>query len=382
MIELSPVSQQQRTPVVDILRGWSLLGVVIMNYLSVYGWNTHGKEIASTATSTFIENFTELLFGSKGWPLLAILFGYGFSALLKNISKYNAGKYAFFITRMFWLFAFAFINTLFFGGDILNDYAFIGLLLLAFHKCCSRQLFVIGIAILLLTPLLQSYLGKHKLLFSPKDRDTFYSLYEEGTFVAYLKANLHMRYKWMLRLSYLIIFHLIQLGCFLIGAALERSNAFDTNGFLSNKKVIKKIFWFSFFNSALIYLLQFFIARYEWPFNKYYNLYYPQALVVMLFISISIIWLQSTSKFILIFEAFRATGKMTLTNYILQNIIAFIVLIYSKPGWGITGYFLFGLIVFLLQMPLSQWWLKNYNYGPAEWLWRCLSYKKRFAFKK
>lgn len=191
-----------------------------------------------------------------------------------------------------------------------------------------------------------------------------------------------MRYKWMLRLSYLIIFHLIQLGCFLIGAAAERNKAFLSTGVLSNKKNIKTLFWGSLAASILLYLLQYFTNRYEWTINSYYNLYYPQALAIMLLTSISIVWLQHKGKAVSLFEWLRVTGKATLTNYIVQNIIAFTILIYLKPAWNIFFYFLMAILVFSAQVILSKWWLQHYNYGPAEWLWRCLSYKKWFPLKK
>ncbi len=224
MTNISPISQDQRTPIVDILRGWALFSVVIMNYSTIYGWNTHSSKSQSDKLTTILETISELLFGSKGWTLLAILFGYGFSILLKKIDKKQQSKYAFFIKRMSWLFVFAFVNSLFFGGDILTDYAFIGLILLLFYNLSAKSLFITGIAILLLTPSLQSYLGKIHLLFAPKDRDTFYELYNRNTIFDHFKANLFMRYKWMLRLSYSVILHLIQLGYFIIGVALQRSN--------------------------------------------------------------------------------------------------------------------------------------------------------------
>lgn len=222
----SPITQNQRTPVIDILRGWALLSVVVMNYSTIYGWNNHSVKTQADDLSFFLTTFTEIMLGSKGWTLLAVLFGFGFSALLRHTSLKTQPGYAFFIKRMLWLLVFAFINTLFFGGDILHDYALMGLILLLFYKCSTKTLFICGAAILLLTPLLQSYLGRQHLLFAPKDRDTFYQLYNDNTVTDNIKANLFMRYKWMLRLSYAVILHLVQLGCFLMGAALHRSNFF------------------------------------------------------------------------------------------------------------------------------------------------------------
>lgn len=380
MTDSSPISQNQRTSIIDILRGWALFSVVIMNYSTIYGWNTHSSETKTDSLTSFIESSTEIIFGSKGWTLLAILFGFGFSALLKKINKNGQPLYTFFIKRMLWLFVFAFFNTIFFGGDILNDYALMGLILLLFYNFNTKTLFVFGIGILLLTPFLQSYLGRQHLLFAPNDRDIFYQLYNRNGILDNIKANLFMRYKWMLRLSYSIILHLIQLGCFLIGVALHRSNFFAENNI--NIKIIKRIFLVSLTFSISIFLLQLAIEKNELDFNNYYNLYYPQIIFIMISTTTGIIWLYFSNKTKRIFSALEVTGKMTLTNYVTQNIIAFVLFICVRPNWALHWYLLTGLIIYIIQILASKWWLTKYNYGLLEWLWRSLSYQRLFQLKK
>lgn len=381
MGDTGPIPQNQRTPIVDILRGWALFSVVIMNYSTIFGWNAHYLNRKSSNFTSVIENISELVFGSKGWTLLAILFGFGFSVLLKNISKQGQEKYLFFTRRMLWLFVFAFINTLIFGGDILNDYALMGMILLLFYNFNAKSLFIFSAAILLLTPLFQSYLGRLHLLFAPKDRDTFYQLYGKNDFLDNIKANLFMRYKWMLRLSYSIILHLIQLGCFLLGAALQRSNLLvQLSSYRS--QYLKSIFWLSFFFSTAIYFLQLFIEQNQWRFNDYYNLYYPQKLCIMVFTTTGIMWLYVAGKTKTLFSALQTIGKMTLTNYVLQNLVAFILFICLRVSWEIQWYLLAGLMIYGFQIFFSRWWLDKYNYGLLEWAWRCLSYRQLFQLKK
>ena len=376
-----PIPQNQRTPIVDILRGWALFSVVIMNYSTIYGWNKHYMQVAPNRFAAAVENTTELIFGGKGWSLLAVLFGFGFSVLLKNISKQGQSKYTFFIRRMLWLFVFAFFNTLLFGGDILTDYALMGLVLLLFYKFNAKTLFIFSAAILLLTPFFQSYLGHLHLLFTPKDRDMFYQLYGKNDFLNDIKANLFMRYKWLLRLSYLIIAHLIQLGCFLFGAALQRSNLL-VKMTSSHRRYLIAIFWSSFILSTAIYLLQLFIEKYQWTFNNYYNLYYPYILSIMVFTTTGIMWLYVAGKGKTAFSALQTIGKMTLTNYVLQNLVAFILFICLRVNWELQWYLLTGILLYGLQIFFSRWWLVKYNYGPLEWAWRCLSYRQLFHLKK
>jgi uncharacterized protein len=71
---------------------------------------------------------------------------------------------------------------------------------------------------------------------------------------------------------------------------------------------------------------------------------------------------------------------MALTNYLTQSLIIGFVLFGVGPGLALAGKIgscaLFGIVVagFGLQMLLSRWWLSVYQYGPAEWLWRALTY--------
>ncbi len=352
-----------------------------MNYATIYGWNNHSKIRVESSLSAFFQTTAETLFESKGWTLLAILFGYGFAALLKKISHNNQNPYLFFTKRMLWLFAFAFVNSLFYGGDILHDYALMGLILLLFYNLSVKSITVFAVAILLLTPVLQSVLGNYQLLFTPKYRDAFYELYNHHTTLESIKANLQMRYQWMLRLSYSVILHLIQLGCFLLGMAFQRSQCFER---LSRepKLLLRKILFLSFVTSLMILLLQLAVENKDWKFNEYYNLYYPEALSIMVFSTAAICWLYFSGYCKTIFESLQIIGTMTLTNYILQNIIAFVLFIIIRPNWNWESYILTGIVVYTAQLYFSKWWLSQFNYGFFEWLWRCLSYQKRFAFKK
>ena len=375
-----PIEQNHRMPIIDILRGWALFSVIIINYLTIYNWNNHSFNKKADHMDSILENGCEIILGSKGWSLLAILFGFGFSVLLKNVSVNAQANYLFLVKRMLWLFLIALINTIFFGGDILHDYVLLGFLVLVFYRLSYQSLFIIGLSILLLTPFLQSFLGNHQLLFLPKARDKFYQLYDNNNLIDHIKANFFMRYRWMLRLSYAIVFHLIQLGCLLIGVALHRSNYF----FLiqTNLKLLNKILIISLLVSITLFFLQFFNKKFEWKLNNYYNLYYPEKLLIMIFTSSCIIWLYVSGKVKNIFSALQTIGKMTLTNYLIQNIISFVLFIYLKPNWDLQWYFLTACGVFLIQILYSKWWLKKYNYGVLEWLWRCLSYGRIFQLKK
>jgi len=89
-----------------------------------------------------------------------------------------------------------------------------------------------------------------------------------------------------------------------------------------------------------------------------------------------------------LFRSMQVIGKMTLTNYITQNILA--VLLFSGFGLGLSFthrihfgfYMLFALVIYVAQIYFSKWWLSKYPYGPIEWVWRQLSYGKRLPIRK
>lgn len=77
-------------------------------------------------------------------------------------------------------------------------------------------------------------------------------------------------------------------------------------------------------------------------------------------------------------------GRMALTNYLSQSVIASLFFYgYGLGHWGVgrAWQMLFVLVVFGLQLLLSRWWLSKFRYGPMEWLWRWATYARRPAMR-
>ena len=87
-----------------------------------------------------------------------------------------------------------------------------------------------------------------------------------------------------------------------------------------------------------------------------------------------------------ILAVFAPVGKMAFTNYILQSLIGNFVFLYAGLGYmgqvGPLYYTLFGIAVFIGQIIICTIWLKYFNYGPLEWLWRSGTYKKWQTLKR
>ncbi len=85
-------------------------------------------------------------------------------------------------------------------------------------------------------------------------------------------------------------------------------------------------------------------------------------------------------------RALTAAGRMALTNYIAQTVIA--NLIFSGIGLGFYGavdrmqVYCVLVLIWLLQLAFSMWWLSRYRFGPLEWGWRALTYGHRPPLRK
>ncbi len=382
---IKPIEQNQRTAIVDILRGWALLGVVMMNYIDFASFESsttkpHHTDLGSTITY-YIMN---ILFAAKSWTLLSLLFGYGFAVLINNLQKkgYNAPK--FFAKRMFWLFVLAFINCALFFGDILKDYAFIGLLMILFYRISGKAALISALILIALIPFMYPLLTKLWPYDYSKAVDSLMPLYHSrlpGTFAFNLKGT------WLLEVIfplYLIPVHLTQLACMLLGLSAYRYNIF--NRLIDYKKYIKRTWLITLCAGTLLTVLGIVSWKYKFTYRNYVNLSTITVLCTMLFIASSVCLLYMAGKLKKFFASLSFFGKMTLTNYMTQNVIS--LFLFTGAGLGIYSslhpavYVGIGIGVYILQVFFSKWWLANYNYGPVEWLWRQLSYGKRLPIKK
>ena len=85
-------------------------------------------------------------------------------------------------------------------------------------------------------------------------------------------------------------------------------------------------------------------------------------------------------------QRLAAVGRMALTNYLQQSIIS--LFLFTGIGFGLLNelrrseLYLVVLLICIFQMSVSSWWLSRFYYGPAEWLWRSLTYSKFQKFNR
>jgi uncharacterized protein len=168
------------------------------------------------------------------------------------------------------------------------------------------------------------------------------------------------------------------LGMFLIGYALGRSDFYKN--IAQNKKII---YWVIGIGLLIGLPANFYLARYMSYFmDDYFNLKI-KGLYQTIAYAIGVAPLALAKK---ILSVLAPVGKMAFSNYIMQSLIGNFFFLGAGLGYsgqlGPVYYTLFGIAVFIFQVILSTVWLKYFNYGPVEWLWRSATYKKWQPFKK
>jgi uncharacterized membrane protein YeiB len=132
---VKPIAESERISVMDILRGFALLGILFMNIewfnrpvsaLMSFDFSQTGADYASSwLVMVFVQG--------KFYKLFALLFGMGFAVMLVRAQEKQQPFGWWFTRRMFVLFAIGLAHMVFFwGGDILHDYAVGGLFMLLF----------------------------------------------------------------------------------------------------------------------------------------------------------------------------------------------------------------------------------------------------------
>ncbi|MXV17675.1 DUF418 domain-containing protein [Hufsiella ginkgonis] len=384
----TPIQRYQRISIIDILRGWALLGVVLMNYIDYYYMGLDFSKVKMDAVANVLQGISSLVFQAKSWTMLSFLFGYGFAVLMQNVANKGINPYTFFSKRMFWLFVLAIINSSFFWGDILKDYAVMGMVLLLFYRSSAKTAFIISLVLLVSIPAVQAYVNTLQQSGGMELMKPDFPLYKSGNILKVLWFGLLGTYKTeILSMGYLVTVHVVMLTCFFLGLAAQKTGFFTR--LAENRKYLKRIFLISL--GAALAIIGLFITmnmlKIKDPF-KYYNPWYLFVLSSMVFFMSAICRLYLAGKLKALFYSLEMIGKMTLTNYMVQNFLG--IFLFSGVGFSLSlghkvhfGYYLLmALVIYIIQVYFSKWWLSKYNYGPVEWLWRQLSYGKKLPLKK
>lgn len=383
--------KSERIQLVDALRGFALLAIVLLHNLEHY--NIFGSPESAPlwlkTLDTNISEFIYFIFAGKAYATFSLLFGLSFYIQMRNARKRGSDFRARFAWRMLLLVGFSQLHALFYNGDILLLYAVCGLILIPASRWSDRTVIIVA-SLLMLQPWAWGKIVY--ALFNPEyiDTNSAFAVYatsaeavgREGTFFQTLANNIWngQLYSNFWQVEAGRIFQTPAL--FLFGMMLGRKNMFECNE--TSKRFWKKCFVYSLCAMLPLYLLKNIVPAHisNITILSYYGIAIPMlfnfAFMAVLVSMFTLLWFKKQNHGARWQRVATVYGRMSLTNYITQSIIG--VTIYYHYGFdlydkvGATMSVVIALGIFLLQLGFSHLWLRSHKQGPLEYVWKRLTW--------
>src|SRR6185295_3582638 len=140
----SSSTSSERIDVVDVLRAYSLFGIIITHSVTGFlaGQTPSPDFMLATPADRLVTNLENLLTFGKFFTIFSFLFGLSFAIQLRNATQKGVGFSGRFTWRLAVLALIALVHGALFTGDILIVYAILGLLLIPFRKLKTRTLVI------------------------------------------------------------------------------------------------------------------------------------------------------------------------------------------------------------------------------------------------
>jgi uncharacterized protein len=394
----APAPASERLAILDILRGFALFGILTINIIVFKApWGLLGLGHEGPLADQLVLRAIIFLVESKFFTLFSFLFGLGFAIQLLRAREAGARFGLRYTRRLSALLLFGVAHVvLLWDGDILIIYALVGFLLLPFRNASSRTLLVWA-CVLLLVPLalwttlfIGVELGRrvpemasslHEadasiLAGIAREHASLSRLFAEGSYAEILVWRVtHYLGTFLFMLTRVPTV----LAMFLLGLYVGKEGILrNVEGHLTLLYRIRaRGLGLGLFASALVTVGFSFLP----PASAMIALAFDQALagpILSLGYAATLTLLARNPAWQLRLHPLAMTGRMALTNYLMQSLIC--SLIFNGYGLGLvgkvapTGAIILAAGIFSVQMVFSSWWLGRFRFGPMEWLWRFLTY--------
>jgi uncharacterized protein len=428
--ELAGPAVTNRISSLDVLRGVAIMGILASNIQDFGGFSMYPAESLKPAFSgsyaflnTVLFLIEQVFFSGKTRGMLGFLFGAGVQLLTDRLDE-RYGRHAcntLFVRRYLWMMIFGFLDAFFiWDGDFLESYGATALVLLSWcRRFQSKTLLVLGIVLATIPATYgmlrfnnrvgnvtlgakvavasaerafgkvpsaslqvaqEQWLAKRKPYL--KGRDALEKKARAGQ--KGYSTRFHQNLKLFFRFDSLLLCAatLDLSGLMLIGIVLART------GFLLGKASTRTYVMVAFFGFLLSAPLTFVGVWHALKSGLAAEVIAcwvtlpAQVLRIgmgLAYISIILLWVRSR-KGKLLLNVFAATGRMAMTNYLVTSILC--QTIFAWGPWKLYGeveYFqlyLCVLGVWGFNLLFSSLWLRWFTFGPFEWMWRCLTYRR------
>ena len=377
-------SSKVRYESLDALRGLSLMGIFLVHMVEYYAM-AHLKPEESVT-----HDIIYFLFSGKAFSAFAFLFGVSFYIIIDGQRRRNIDFRKRFCWRLCILLTFGWLHGLVYFGDVLTSLAIFGLLIVPFYFAKTRLVLIGGAIFLFQLPtllyLISSFIFKFELQgpdFGGNDISSAYEAFTNGSFIDVVNVNLWKTQFGVWMFNFQACRGSVILGMMLLGLAFGQSNTIKN--LAENTKRLFTWCILACILGILCYIIQIFIQNNAID-DGFGQFYLHTSIVSIKKVAFTIFGI---SGFFLLYKYkifqkltsyLKPAGRMSLTLYISQSIIA--VPIFYGYGLGAYAYigqtnaFLLGIGLWVSQMIFAKLWLKNFQYGPLEGIWRKLTYLK------
>ncbi len=406
---LVPTAPTERLETVDMLRGFAVFGVLVVNMFYFFNpWYAPQLTAATSIPDRLAHFVITLLFVSKFYTIFSFLFGLG---LYLQMSRAEAKGVPFvprYVRRLLILAVLGFAHgVLLWTGDILFVYAITGLVLLFLFRKRSPRTLLVWTIILIAIPVLimTAAVGAIELArFAPAESNAMveienqfaaaktqfeqataadYVIYANETFAAITAERFRDYTELLLTIGWFMLPSI--LAMFLLGVRAGKLGWFTQGG--EPQRFWRRRLWWLL---PLGLLLNLYVALTGFEQNQLgiEVLRWPAAVQVAALNIGSVILSQGYIALLMLYTTtsggqklvarLAPVGRMALTNYLTHSLV--MTTLANGYGLGLYGQvgmatgLLLALVLFALQIPLSRWWLKRFRFGPVEWLWRTLTY--------
>jgi uncharacterized protein len=409
--EARPIDSTERLALLDVLRGFALCGVFVSNAYMWFSGRTfipRAQLEAAMESASLLDKIaaygTGILVFGKFITLFAFLFGLGFSVQMSRAEARGATIAPLYMRRLVVMFLIGAVHLLgLWYGDILTTYALMGFALLLFRNRTDKTLLFWAVPLILVVPLAVDVLMKALPMLtggtaegakaameaameeSTQRRARTLEAFTSGTYLDVVRANAHYYFNDFMKPLLAVTFGL--LGRFLLGLVAGRRRLFhDAPQHLPFfRKLLGWSLLFAVLGSGSVLWVRHLMQQ------KLLDPQAPWLMVMMPVRQLNEVGLAAVyvSGIVLLFQrpawqrlllVLAPVGRMALTNYLSQTVIS--LLFFYGFGLGFIGKLgpaaLTGLplAIFCVQVAFSHWWLARFRFGPAEWVWRSLTYGK------
>lgn len=386
---LTPLDGTERIASLDTLRGLALYGMILVH---CFNWTGESGEVG-----TMLQNLVSWLVESKAHAVFALLFGAGFAIQLRRAEAAGGALGAKYLRRLFVLFVFGFVAEAFFGYNVLIEYAVWGVPLLLVRNWSTRSLLFtavlcaisLSLYFLLFNTSVLAMMGPEegRAYFSAmgeaarEHRATYQELSTSENYAEVVAARLwHMPWFYTRPFSFT---PQNTFTLFLLGFIAMRMGLFE-----QARRRLRLIVGLMIFG-----VVAWIVATWLLPIPGLHE-FMPRTVAGPLSRLMGILrdqWLAFTyiGSVLLLFAyvprwaaklaPVGSAGRMALTNYIVQVVL--LDLLFSNYAIGLKidpfGAVAISLVMFGAMIVFSRRWLKEFRFGPLEWLWRTLSYGRK-----